>query len=59
MTIIHAINVKLLVKPFNLNGESVNDHILLEWGFSQWPHSTRMGNQSMATFNEDDDNPVS
>ena len=35
---------------FYWNGESVNDHILLEWGVSQWPHSTGMGSQSMAIF---------
>ena len=50
MTIMHAINVRLLGKPFKQNGESVNGHILIEWGFSQWPHSTGMGIQLMATF---------
>ena len=35
---------------FYWNGDSVYGHILLEWGFSQWPHSTGMGSQSMATL---------
>ena len=38
------------MSTFYWNGESVNGHILLEWGLSQWPHSTGMGSQSKATF---------
>ena len=35
---------------FYWNGDSVNGHVLLEWGFSQCPCSTGMGSHSMDTF---------
>ena len=35
---------------FYWNGDSVNGHVLLEWGFSQWPFSTEIGIQSIPMF---------